>query len=587
MRAPVLIVGGGGSGLCASIFLSGLGVDHVLVERHEGTSHLPKAHYLNQRTMEIFRQHGVAEAVMKQGATLDKFGRVRFQTSLGGDGPFDGKVIFEIEAFGGGSLGETYAADGPILPTNLPQIRLEPLLRKLAEERAPGKILFGHELVSWENADQVRAVVRDRRTGESITIEARYLIAADGGKTVGPQLGVRMEGPPVFAEVTTVHFAADLSRWWQDGPLITWLVNPFDAALSGAALVEMGPTWGKHSEEWGLHFALPPGHPARADQDLLVQRIRDVLKLPDLAIEVKTVSHWELQGVLADRYRVGPTFLIGDAAHRHPPATGLGLNTGIQDAHNLCWKLAQVLSGAAGESLLDSYEPERRPVGRRNVDWAMFASANHQMVLDAAMGLGGHIPPPLRPMMFGAYFDDSPMGQTARARGAEIFMTHRAECQAHDIELGVAYANGALVPDGTEAPPRDPMGSTYHPTARPGHRLPHAWVEKAGRRVSTHDFNDGGTCFALLTGPKGAPWYDAAGEVEKKTGVRVRVASIGQGADWADTNGQWARLAGIGEGGAVLVRPDNHVAFRSADSTADPVASLVGAVESVLARRPG
>ena len=586
LEVPVLVVGAGGCGLSSSIFLSDAGVDHLVIERHESTSNLPKAHYLNQRTMEIFRQHGIAESVAEVGAPLDKFGKVRFKTSLAGDGPFDAKLLYELDAFGGGNLRDVYQADGAILPTNLPQHRLEPLLRRHAEERArPGRVLFHHELVSWEDDDQIRAKVRNRYTGEVLTIHAKYMIAADGGKTVGPALGIAMHGPTNLVEVTTVHFKADLSRWWDDGPLITWFLNPESAAMSGAALVEMGPTWGNHSEEWGLHFALPPDDPARTDQTALIERIRRVLRVPELAVEVLAVSHWMIEGVIAERYRHGRVFLAGDAAHRHPPATGLGLNTAVQDAHNLCWKLATVLSGVAPEGLLDSYEAERRPIGQRTVDWAMFASSNHQVIIDAALGLGAHLPPAMRVVMFAMYLDPSPMGETARRRGAEIFGTHRLECQAHDIELGGSYESDAVVRDGSEAPPRDPMGLTYHPTTRPGHRLPHAWLEGHGARISTHDLTGRQAGFALITGANGQPWAAAAAELAQELGISIQHVAVGDG-QHRDLDGQWARVGGISPGGAVLVRPDNYVAWRSQDPAEHPRAALAEVLDAVFARKP-
>lgn len=585
IEVGVLIVGGGACGLSSSIFLSDLGIEHLLVERHDGTSKLPKAHYLNQRTMEIFRQHGLAESIIEIGAPLEKFGKVRFQTSLAGEGPLAARLIHEMDAFGGGVLRETYTNDGPILPTNLPQIRLEPLLRSHADQRAPGRVLFGHELVSWTaDDDGVRAVVRNRSTGEDTTVLASYLVGADGGKTVGPALGVRLEGPTGLVDVTTAHFSADLSRWQPDGTLITWLINPESAELSGAALVEMGPTWGKESEEWGLHFPSAPDDPALLDETAILPRIRTLLGIPDLEAQLHEVSHWVLEAVLADRYRVGRAFLAGDAAHRHPPATGLGLNTAVQDAHNLAWKLAAVLSGQAGEALLDSYESERRPIGRRNVDWAMSASGNQQVIMDAALGLGAHVPPQMRTPMFFAYFDESPIGETTRVRAAEIFRTHRAECQAHDIEIGFSYAEGAIVPDGSPPPPREPMGDVHHPTTRPGHRLPHAWIDNGDQRVSTHDLTGAGTSFALITGPQGAPWCDAADQVAEKFGVTIKTARIGEGGQWTDTEGRWAQVREIGDAGAVLARPDNHVAWRTLGSADSPVEVLTQAMQAVLAR---
>jgi 2-polyprenyl-6-methoxyphenol hydroxylase-like FAD-dependent oxidoreductase len=371
LSVPVLIVGGGGCGLAASLFLSDLGVDHLLVERHTSTSHLPKAHYLNQRTMEIFRQHGIADSVYEVGTPPEMFSQVRWRTSLGGDGPLDARTFFTIDSFGGGELSERYARGSPSPSSNYPQLRLEPLIRRHAEQRGPGRLGFGHELVELtQDADGVTATVRELDTGGTYTVRAEYLIAADGGKTVGAALGVQMQGPTGLLDMVSTHFSADLSAWADESSLITWFLNPDGAGSWGSGVVvPMGPTWGAKSEEWVLHFTFGPDDPARFDEQAIVPRMRELLKLPDLEVTVHKVSHWILEGVVADRYRVGRVFLAGDAAHRHPPTTGLGLNTAIQDAHNLAWKLAAVLAGRAAPTLLDSYEPERqrwhhRPAGR-------------------------------------------------------------------------------------------------------------------------------------------------------------------------------------------------------------------------------
>jgi 2,4-dichlorophenol 6-monooxygenase len=274
-------------------------------------------------------------------------------------------------------------------------------------------------------------------------------------------------------------------------------------------------------------------------------------------------------------------FLAGDAAHRHPPTTGLGLNTAIQDAHNLAWKLAAVLKGTAGDALLDSYEPERRPIGMRNVDWALFTFLNH-LVIDAGMGLMPGAPPEAQTAALEAYFADTPMGETRRARAAEVIATQRTEFQAHDLEIGFSYGDGALVPDGSEAPPRDPMGSMYHPTTRPGHRLPHAWLNRNGQRISTHDLTGAGSSFALITGPAGEAWCTAAAEAAERLAVSIVAARVGDGGDYADPTGAWAAVRQIRDDGAVLVRPDNHVAFRSSGTVDEPAAVLTDALETIL-----
>lgn len=585
LKVPVLIVGGGGCGLSASLFLSELGVSSLLVERHQGTSHLPKAHYLNQRTMEILRQFGVAEPVVAAGGTTDHFGRVHWTTSLGGDGDLDCRTIFTMDAFGGGALGPVYEKDGPVMPSNLPQLRLEPILRNVAESRAPGMVRFGHELVSLvQDADGVTATILDRAGATSYEVRADYVIGADGGKTVGAQVGVTLDGQSGLLDMVGCHFRADLSEHVDGGSMITWFIDPDGSGAWGSGgMVPMGPTWGAGSEEWQFSFAFAPGDPDRFDETLIAERIRQLLRLPDLELDVLCVSHWVLEGVLADRYQVGRVFLAGDAAHRHPPTTGLGLNTAIQDAHNLAWKLAAVLRGQADPTLLDTYEAERQPVGARNVDWAMFTFLNH-FVIDAGLGLMPGRGPEENRAAMEAYFAEGPLGESRRARAAEVINTQRTEFQAHDLELGFRYDVGALVPDGTPTPASDPMGSTYLPTTRPGHRLPHAWVQRDGQEISTHDLVGRGD-FVLITDESGhSAWTTAAAVVAAKFDVRIEAVSVGGGSGLLDPSGDWAAVREFGEGGAILVRPDNHVAYRSIEAPADAEADLVAAVSAVLGR---
>jgi 2,4-dichlorophenol 6-monooxygenase len=585
VEVPVLIVGGGGCGLSTSIFLSNLGVDHLLVERHPTTSHLPKAHYLNQRTMEVFRQHGVADAVYRVGCPIEKFGKVRWLTSLGGDGELDRRTIHEMAAFGGGELRARYEADSPCLASNYPQLRLEPLLREQAEDRAAERVRYHHELVDWTQLDEgVLATVLDRDSGESYRVTARYLVAADGGKTVGPRLGVEMVGPTNMVDMVSAHFSADLSEYWDDETLITWFLNPEGESSWGAgAMVQMGPTWGRGSEEWVVHFGFRPDDPERFNEEAIVPRLRQLLRLPGLDLTVHKVSHWILDRIVADRWRIGDVFLAGDSAHRQPPTTGLGLNTGIQDAHNLAWKLAEVLSGRATDALLDSYQDERIPVSTHGADWALLAFMNH-FVIDAGIGLIPGAPVEANTEAFRQLFSDTLLGAALRARAAECIGTQRWEFQAHDVEIGFSYPSGALVADGSPLPPRDPRGTRYVPTTRPGHRLPHAWLDgPGGARTSTHDLVGQGR-FALLVGAGDTVWSAAAEAAAQKLAVDLRVVRIGPGAELTDPDGTWARVREVPESGAVLVRPDNHVAFRASEAPVDAPGVLTDALARVLGR---
>ena len=589
-EVPVLVVGGGGCGLAASVFLSDAGVEHLLVERRESTSVLPRAHYLNQRTMELFRQHGIAHDVYRISTPLKNMSEVVWRTSLAGDGPVDGRDLHRMDSFGGRSTAAPYAADSSCPSTNLPQHRLEPLLRKHAEKRAPESLRFHHALEDFtQDEDGVTARVLDRSTGETRTIRAKYLIGADGGRMIGSGLGVPMDGDGGGYSVISVHFSADLSQWWSgDSVLITNFVSPDGGLISAYAMVAAGPSWGLASEEWALHFSLPPGASVDLSDEAIAPRVRELLKLPDLDVRIHHVSEYLPEAVVAQKFRVGRVFLAGDAAHRQPPATGLGLNMAIQDAHNLAWKLGAVLAGQAGDALLDSYEAERRPISAANVAWAMSSFMNHG-VLHASLGVM-HGMPEVTMANFRQLLSDTPMGETQRVRVNEVFRTQRTEYQSHDIEIGFAYPDGALVPDGSPEPQRDPMGTSYQPLTRPGHRLPHFWLLKDGNRISSHDLVGERGCFVLLTGPVADDWVVAAKQVADAYGVSVSVVSIGSdpnGSGCQDAEGGWSAVNGIEDDGAVLVRPDNHVAWRSTHGSVDASVELAAVFRRVLAIAEG
>jgi 2,4-dichlorophenol 6-monooxygenase len=343
----------------------------------------------------------------------------------------------------------------------------------------------------------------------------------------------------------------------------------------------MGPTWGKHSEEFVLHFAFSPDDDERFNEEAIIPRMKKMLKLPDIEPKVHKVSHWILERVVAQQWRHGDIFLAGDAAHRQPPTSGLGLNTGIQDAYNLTWKLAQVLAGRAGEELLDSYEAERLPVSTDGADWALLAFMNHG-VIDAGIGLVPGAPVEVNKAAFHALFSDTRLGRALRARAEVAIGTQTWEFQAHDVEIGFTYEAGAVVDDGSAPVVRDDMGRVYAPSTKPGHRLPHAWLKHDGQQLSTHDLVGDNGGFLLITGANGDAWAEAAATATDKTGVAITVAAIGS--DYRDTDGSWAQLRQIGEDGVILVRPDNHVAWRSPAAVADPAGILTDAIHTVLGR---
>jgi 2,4-dichlorophenol 6-monooxygenase len=354
------------------------------------------------------------------------------------------------------------------------------------------------------------------------------------------------------------------------------------------ALVQMGPTWGRKSEEWTLHFGFPVADSKHFDKAALPPRIRQLLKLPDLEMEVLHISHWVLDRVLADKYRYGRIFIAGDAAHRRPPTTGLGLNTSIEDAHNITWKLAFVLQGKADPSLLDTYESERRPIGLRNCDWGLFTFSN-MPVLQAAVGLVPGAEEYNR-QRFVKIFEDTPHGRASLNQIRRAIATQDIEFSAHDIELGFVYENGARVPDGTDPPSADPAGQIYIPTTRPGHRLPHAWIEtKHSGVISTQDLVASGNYdLVVITDEDGGTWVEAALRITKLTKCRVGAVKIRSRQNsrapdlYYDYQDQWAKLRGIKDGGAILVRPDNFVAWRSRGPSAMAEKVLGDALVAIL-----
>ncbi|MDR3453056.1 MAG: FAD-dependent monooxygenase [Rhodoferax sp.] len=583
IEVPVLIIGGGGCGLASSLFLSRQGIRSLLVERHPAPGRLPKARYISQRTMELLRQFDAADAVYAKSMPLAHISHIRWCTTLAGDGELDRRTFYRIESFGGGSLTH-YARDSPCESTLFPQVRMEPLLRDMASAQDEAQVLYNHQLVSFEQDESgIAAVVQERDTEKLIHVRARYMIGADGGKTVGPALGAKIEGQTDLAHMVTVYFRADLSQYWDDDySMTTWFVNPQGGSWASGVLGQLGPTrFGRHSEEWMFHFSFRPDDPSRFEEASLLPRMRELLKIPDLTPDIIGIGHWTVEGVLVDRYRWGRVLLAGDAAHRHPPTTGLGLNSAIQDAHNLAWKLAAVIKGQAHDSLLDSYEAERRPVAASNIQWALMTFQNHQLT-DAGIGLvRGN--PEASFANFRRYFADNQEGRTRRARLAQIMEVQRMEWQAHDIELGYHYDVGAVMPDGTPTPGRDPLGQTYVPTTRPGHRLPHAWVERDGKMISTLDLVRPGT-FLLIVGRNKSNWTEAAAEVAHASGVTIDVVEISEAGQVRDTDSTWRNLREVSSDGAILVRPDQHVGWRSVGAHAKPPQVLATALGRILQR---
>jgi 2,4-dichlorophenol 6-monooxygenase len=292
-----------------------------------------------------------------------------------------------------------------------------------------------------------------------------------------------------------------------------------------------------------------------------------VLGLPDdHQVEVHAISNWQFEGVVADRFRAGPVFLLGDAAHRHPPTGGLGLNCAVQDAHNLAWKLAAVLDGHADEQLLDTYQSERRLIAAQYVAHAL-ENAGRNMMVSNALGLTvGQARDQAREQMR-LWQEDSPEGRLKREAVNDAVQANAEDFSQINVEAGFHYEVGAFLPDGTQPPANHESATIYEPTTRPGHHLPHVWLERDGERVSTVDIVEPGA-LTLFTGSVAAPlWREAA---SRAGDYPITVHAI--------DDHSWRKVRGVNDEGAVLVRPDRFVAARLAapDELATAIATVLG-----------
>lgn len=575
VETTALVVGGGGAGLTASMLLAQLGVDALLVNDRPETSTLPRAHVLNQRTMEVLRGLDLAEAVYERSTPARNMTHAGWYAALDDD---YGRCFGKVEVWGAGGDNPAWTAASACRQANLPQIRLEPLLKRRAEELSPGRVRFGHALTSFEqDAGGVTATVLDRAADRSYRVRADYLLACDGGRAVRPALGIGVEGVEEIARMVSVHLSADLSHWAVDPEvLLRWLWLP-DSGVA-ISLLPMGPhRWGPDSEEWVVHL----NDVGATDEEVLAE-LRGVLRLAEDRLRVHGVTRWTVGGVVAERFREGRVFLLGDAAHRHPPTGGFGLNSAVQDAHNLAWKLAAVVKGHAGEALLDSYELERKTIAARTVGQAVNNAVNH-LVAVQALGMGPGSDPERNRRALRALCEGGDAGLRATARHA--IATQSMEFDALNLEYGYTYESAAVVGDGTpEQANPDPV-RVYRPGTRPGQPLPHAWLEDPeGRRVPVADLVRPGR-FLLIAGEEGDRWVEAAGKAAAELGVPLDAVVVGHAVgDYLDPRSTWVAHRGITAKGAVLVRPDRFIAWRGADEADDPLGVLTGVLRQVLGR---
>ncbi|HEU4422173.1 MAG TPA: FAD-dependent monooxygenase [Pilimelia sp.] len=515
MRTSVLVVGGGVVGLTGALFLARHGVPCVLVERHPDLLIHPRSRGLTPRTMEVYRQAGLEQAIKEAAFGGAGFAYVPVRANTLAD---DEYAVPDEPHEDDGSAASP-CGFGPI-----DQDRLEILVRDRAREFG-ADLRFATELTSFtQHGDGVTATVTDRATGASATIDADYLVAADGlASPIRHRLGIPVDGPgPMFTTMTAI-VEADLTPALRGRTAsIAYLQQPRPFTILMA------------HDDAGLRWVFGTGYDPRHESlaDFTDERVADMVRaaagLPDAAVRLRpqvpgtdlTVLGFPIGAHVARSYRAGRGFLAGDAAHVWPPTGGLGANAGIQDAHNLAWKLAMVLDGNAGAGLLDTYDAERRPTGLLTMEQAMARFGTR-------MGPGD--------------------GPDLIDYGA--------------VSMGYRYPT----PGGGDTgpvPPRELAG-------QPGTRAPHVPVTLAGRDISTLDLY--GSHLVLITGGAGDGWTSAAAKLD------VPVDAYRLGAEVCSAYG-------IEAGGVSLVRPDGFVAWRANSGVPDPARTLADAVRSVLFR---
>lgn len=531
----VLIVGAGPVGMLGGILASRHGLSSLVVERRDGPQTSPAAHVVNARTYEICRQAGLdMDRIHAAGKDTADAGHVNFVTRLNGD--LIGRLPFERQ--GDGCLEFT-----PTPLRNLSQHRFEPIL--VDELRsAPGAELRYHH--QWEHSEQlddaVVSDVLDLDTGETSRVRSRYVIGCDGaGSRVRKLLGIEMVGPPLIQCYLMIHFGADLRALTADRPgVLHFVLDPEAPGTFIAHDVE---------SDWVFMHAIDPSTESIDDYTddrclAIVERAAGT----ELDAEILGKGTWWMSSQTVDSMGEGRIFLAGDAAHRFPPTGGLGLNSGAQDIHGLMWRLGAITTGRASAALLDSYETERIPVAQNNAHQSL-TNAIKLVELPAALGTDAE---PTSERLHASLADPSKAAEIAAA--VEL---QREHFDLFGLQLGYIYGAGALVPEEPPAEPSSP--SEYEPTAHPGARMPHAWLREVGG-TSTLDLVPLDRPVLFSFGDHDV-WADALGVADVST-VRV-------GVDTPALN-SWRQACDVDDTGALLVRPDHHVAWRARNVARSP-----------------
>ena len=574
----VVVVGTGPMGATTALALATYGIRVHNVSKWHWLANTPRAHIINQRAVEVLRDLAVEEETKLKATPWDQMGDTLFTTSL------SGPEVARLQTWGtGDNRRGDYFQGSPCTMLDVPQPLMEPVLVTNAAARG-ARVSFSTEYLSHlQDNDGVTVTLRDNISGHTYTQRTRYLIGADGARSqIAEDIGLEISGELARAGTVYARFDADLSQYVAHRPsILHWIMNPAAGfGEIGMGLLRAVRPWDQWIAGWG--FDLKNGAPD-LDHGRALEKIRALVGDPDLQVDIISVAPWYVNQAYAPTYSVGRVFCGGDAVHRHPPSSGLGSNTCVQDGFNLAWKLAYVIKGYAGEQLLDSYSLERAPVGKQIVNRANQSRVDYAP-LRACFATDGTDDP----VAAGLAKIKATTAEGAKIRAAlqEALELKDYEFNAQGTELNQRYQSAAVIPDptaGAEHWARDPQ-LHLQATTRPGAKLPHAWlVDANGVRTSTLDVTGHGQ-FTLITGLSGQAWVEAAKTLDLPFLTTVVVGETGTD----DPYCYWQRIREIDEAGALLVRPDGYIAWRASDAVwdaDDATAQLTDALSKVLDTR--